>query len=261
MNRRRGYDQFQLMGALHLIYSIAPQIIRLKYKPPITILFLFVNAAIFYLPILKLFYQIPRQYIFMYKQALWWTAVRKACLIPSSVLYEKGNLYRIILSTLVHADNLHILYNLTSFLYKGTVLEVELGSLHVLILIVYLMLSTSCLYVLIAFTAAVTDIRPSMLHNCCVGFSGVIFGLKVIVNSDDIYRQHSEDLFGFAFPNSTPWLELCLASLAGPNVSFIGHLCGILAGMLYLRVIKMTKFGRQRETRRTRQTPSAMHID
>lgn len=38
------------------------------------------------------------------------------------------------------------------------------------------------------------------------------------------------------------WLELVLISVLVPNASFLGHLCGILAGVIYVEVPIMLPF-------------------
>lgn len=246
MNRRptfrpRAEDAF----AMSLFYNILGQIANLDRKPPVTLFFVFVNAAVFFLPYLHLFILIPKEFEHIYDEAVRWTDIHKACLIPALIVFH-GDVYRIFLSTLVHGGSLHLVYNLSSFLYKGVVLETELGSIHLFVIIVYLMFSSSALYVLIAVIANNWDFDRSIMNNCCVGFSGVIFGLKVLVNSDDVYARHTENIFGFSMPKRTVWVELILASLAGPQVSFLGHLCGILAGLIYLYFARKAGLATQR---------------
>lgn len=235
--------------AMSIFYNILGQIANLDRKPPVTLFFVFLNAAIFFLPYIHLLIVIPREFEYIYDALVRLTAVHKACLIPALIVFQR-DIYRIFLSTLVHGGSLHLVYNLSSFLYKGVVLEIELGSTQLFIIIVYLMFSSSALYILMAVIADVMNIDTSIMNNCCVGFSGVIFGLKVLVNSDDIYARHTEDIFGFSMPKRTVWAELILASLAGPQVSFLGHLCGILAGIIYLYIARKAGFVTQTRRRR-----------
>ena len=65
---------------------------------------------------------------------------------------------------------------------------------------------------------------PSYLDQCAVGFSSVIFALKVLVNSDSL-----ASIFDLS-----AWSELLIIQLLVPNASFIGHLAGILAGVAYV---------------------------
>ena len=65
---------------------------------------------------------------------------------------------------------------------------------------------------------------PSYLDQCAVGFSSVIFALKVLVNSDSVASMLDMSV----------WSELLIIQLLVPNASFIGHLAGILAGIAYV---------------------------
>ena len=65
---------------------------------------------------------------------------------------------------------------------------------------------------------------PSYLDQCAVGFSSVIFALKVLVNSDSFASMLDLSV----------WSELLIIQLLVPNASFIGHLAGILAGIAYV---------------------------
>ena len=67
-----------------------------------------------------------------------------------------------------------------------------------------------------------------------VGFSGVLFGMKVVLNSrsDDYTFVH-----GVVVPSRyAAWAELILIQMFVPGVSFLGHLGGILAGILYMKL-------------------------
>lgn len=67
-----------------------------------------------------------------------------------------------------------------------------------------------------------------------VGFSGVLFGMKVVLNaqSDNYTYVH-----GMILPaRYAAWAELFLIQMLVPNVSFLGHLGGILAGLIYLQI-------------------------
>lgn len=75
------------------------------------------------------------------------------------------------------------------------------------------------------------------MQNCVAGFSGVIFGLKVILNANPRYGQTATRIFGLPFPGgAAPWTELFMVAAVMPNSSFLGHLCGIFAGLLYIYV-------------------------
>ncbi|CAN0261855.1 unnamed protein product [Ectocarpus fasciculatus] len=72
------------------------------------------------------------------------------------------------------------------------------------------------------------------MHACTVGFSGVLFALKYVLSRRS---PGVTTVMGFSVHTRyAAWLELVLISVMVPNASFLGHLCGILAGVLYVEV-------------------------
>lgn len=212
------------------------KILSLPHKPPITILLILINLSIYALPLLKSKIPLLSPLI---SQLQPWTVAHRVCLQPYAVL--SGDTWRLLLPAFIHGSDLHVLYNCTSLLYKGVTLESELGSVHFLALILYLAVTSNVLYVIVAVSAASLGYK-AMMSNCVVGFSAVIFGLKVVVNSSQRYTVSAQRIFGLSMPGGvSPWAELVLASVMMPNVSFLGHLCGILAGLLYLYLPKLAR--------------------
>lgn len=71
-------------------------------------------------------------------------------------------------------------------------------------------------------------------YEYAVGFSGVLFALKVVLNSQS---ENFTQVYGVIVPSRyAAWAELFLIQMFVPGVSFLGHLGGILAGLLYLRL-------------------------
>lgn len=64
------------------------------------------------------------------------------------------------------------------------------------------------------------------------GLSGVIFSILVVDVSASM--EPSQNVLGlFSVPTAAyPWVLLVMMSLMMPNVSFVGHLCGIVSGYL-----------------------------
>lgn len=241
MNRRAAYllrrphpqnRRVSLYGVV-LLYQLFEHIAALESKPPITITLIILNLSIFAIPHLRPY--LPAALAPRAQTLYEFFRSARVCLHPGAVL--RGERWRLILSSFVHSNDLHVLYNMTSFLYKGVTLESALGSEYFLALIVYLSITAHTLYVLIALGARHLGITSSLMNRCVVGFSGVIFGLKVVINSDQRYADRAVRIFGISIPGGgAPWAELFLASALMPNVSFLGHLTGILAGLIYVYV-------------------------
>lgn len=75
--------------------------------------------------------------------------------------------------------------------------------------------------------------NPSYYYSGSIGFSGVLFTLIVIDNS--LSEGQYRSLFGLILIPSQiyPWALLLILQLLLRNVSFLGHLSGLLVGYLY----------------------------
>jgi rhomboid domain-containing protein 1 len=149
---------------------------------------------------------------------------------PRLVIYT-GEYYRIITSTLFHANLMHIGMNVLSTSAIGGMLEQKLGTLRLIFTIWWSMILTSSLYLLISCLAHAIFRYDQLLYSHAVGFSGVIFHLSVL----ETYlhsSSSSRSLFGFVSvpPSLYPWVLLVILQFLMPNISFLGHLCGILVG-------------------------------
>lgn len=222
-----------------LFIQLLERVLGLDPKPPVTLLLIFLNLGIFYFAPIAPF--LPPQVATFLSPIVSRFSVRAACLNPRAVL--SGQRARLLLSSFVHLSDAHVLFNCTSFVYKGVTLEAAMGSAFFLALIVYLAVTSQLIYVAIALIARHYG-HSGLMNRCVAGFSGVLFGLKVIVNSNPNYQHTAANIFGIPLPGGiAPWTELFMASALMPNVSFIGHLSGILAGILYVILPKLvTRF-------------------
>ncbi|XP_032783915.2 rhomboid-related protein 4 [Daphnia magna] len=159
-----------------------------------------------------------------------WDAVT-VCLSAQAVLrwreYE-----RLVLSAFEHGDDLHLYYNMLSFLSKGRSLEQHFGSPYFAYLLTVFTVLTSATYVGLEVILSELFDDKQYLKTCAIGFSGVIFALKVLTTSywDTGYRRY----FGFRVSGKyAVWVELVAIQLMVPNTSFVGHLAGILVGIAY----------------------------
>lgn len=221
-NNRRRYDAYVIIS---LLVQIFEQLNRLPYKPPVTIFFLAANIIPFLFPIK----------IFTFH--LW--NIQQNCVQPQKIIQMisqgdyLGFINRIILSSLMHVDERHLYYNMLSFLVKGIQLEQSLGSLAFAQLICFSILAAHSIMVLLAYALASFYLLDDYngYYSCAVGFSAVIFALKYV-----LYMRSSGQIRIYGFQINikfAAWAELVLISLLNPNASFVGHLAGIMAGMLY----------------------------
>jgi len=92
-------------------------------------------------------------------------------------------------------------------------------------------LLTSAIYILIAYAAYAVFGYDAWMYQHAVGFSGIIFHLSVLESQ---LHPGPRSVFGFfSVPAFVyPWLLLLALQLIMPNLSFLGHLAGILNGTL-----------------------------
>lgn len=165
----------------------------------------------------------------------WIPSTSAGCLQPFKVL-ERRDLRRLTWSPFLHADDMHLYWNMMSLLWKGVVLEPVMGTPGFVMLILQLLAGCQVVYLMLAWVAAAVSpaLAGSYYSTCAVGFSGVLFALKVVLNSR---TPGSEAVYGIRVPAKwVCWVELVAVSLLTPNVSFLGHLAGILTGLGYLIV-------------------------
>ncbi|XP_075426247.1 rhomboid-related protein 4 isoform X3 [Ascaphus truei] len=146
--------------------------------------------------------------------------------------YYHSDWQRLLLSPFHHADDWHLYFNMVSLLWKGSKLERKLGSVLFAVLIAVFSQLIGVVYVMLELILAELMDDPSYKMQCAVGFSGVLFALKVLNNH--YHPGGSSNIFGLQVSNSYAcWAELVAIHVVSPGTSFVGHLSGILVGVLY----------------------------
>ncbi|XP_072474152.1 rhomboid-related protein 4 isoform X3 [Notamacropus eugenii] len=202
--RSRGIHQ----GLLLLFFQIMQ--VGITNVPPVTLACIALNIWLFLNP-LKSSYRL--------------------CLSVESC-YEKKDWQRLLLSPFHHADDWHLYFNMVSMLWKGLTLERRLGSIWFAYIIAVFSLLTGVVYLALEYTVAELLDQPAFKIYCAIGFSGVLFALKVLNNS---YNPGGHtNVMGMYIPNKYAcWVELVMIHLFSPNTSFAGHLAGIIVGLMY----------------------------
>ncbi|CAM9404675.1 unnamed protein product [Laminaria digitata] len=130
---------------------------------------------------------------------------------------------------------MHIVFNMMSFLSIGANLERSIGTLAMFFTVMWSIILGGAVYVGVewAMTMWVTN-DPGYALQRAVGFSGVIFTLALM----ESYRstQPTRSVFGMInVPTRMyPWVLLVVLSVFIPGISFMGHLSGILVGVLHV---------------------------
>lgn len=151
---------------------------------------------------------------------------------PRMVIYL-NEYYRIISSCLFHGSIMHIGMNMMSAAAIGYDLEKKCGTLSHGITILWSMILTSSIYMLISFLLYIVFGVDHLMYQHSTGFSGVLFHLMVL-QAHYSPSMMTRNVYGFVQVSSTtfPWVMLIVAQVLLPNISFLGHLSGILVGIL-----------------------------
>ncbi|KAJ8564580.1 hypothetical protein K7X08_001040 [Anisodus acutangulus] len=201
--------------ALHTVSEYC----RLERKPPVTAGLLAANTIIYLRPSFL-------DPILPSINEVWFN--------PHLILKYK-DLKRFFLSAFYHLNESHLVYNMLSLLWKGIQLETSMGSAEFASTVAALVAMSQGITLLLAKSLLLFfDYERPYYQEYAVGFSGVLFAMKVILNeqSDDYTFVH-----GLLVPTRyAAWAELILIQMFVPGVSFLGHLGGILAGLLFLRL-------------------------
>ena len=122
---------------------------------------------------------------------------------------------------------------MASFMWKARTLERVYGSLYFAYLMAVFSVLTSTLYVALNYFLAEGLDSLSYVNTCAVGFSGVIFAVKVLTTH--LQPNGMTYIIGIPIPlKLAVWAELVIISVLVPNASFVGHLAGILVGVAYV---------------------------
>jgi rhomboid domain-containing protein 1 len=148
------------------------------------------------------------------------------------LIWGLGDYYRIITSALYHGGLLHIGMNMLSMVALGGLLEKRIGSLALAFLVLLSILGTAALYLSVSWLIYFVLGYSSLLYQHSIGFSGVLFHLSVLECHGGPLQARS--LFGMVSvsPVLYPWVLLIALQFFMPNLSFLGHLSGILLGTL-----------------------------
>lgn len=211
MQRQRGrHHPLQLLGVAYLIAQLAN--FGFDRIPPVTLAAIAGQVALF-VGLLR-----PP-----------WDSY-DVCISVDKVV-RRRDFRRLFFNSVEHADDWHLYYNMVSLLWKGSRLERRLGSRRFAVILLVFSIACSAIYLILAQLASEIFDDYSYCKQCAIGFSGVLFGLKVV--AQHLEGSSADRVFGV----SGTWsvlLELVLIQMLAPRSSLLGHLAGVATGVLYV---------------------------
>ncbi len=141
---------------------------------------------------------------------------------------ERGEVWRLFTPALMHANPIHILFNLLMFRQLGTLIEVRRGTLRLAVLVLVSAAISNCGQYF--WDERTGLIRPFM------GLSGVVYALFGYIWMKGLYQPEQRMA---VHPNSVNimliWLVACMSGALGPIANaahFVGLAVGIVAGLM-----------------------------
>ena len=175
-------------------------------------------------------------------QVLYYVLFFHRCWEPLPSFTFPSTLLDILFSTFSHADVLHLVCNCIATYIMVSQLEEALGSVGICRLVAVLLILTQASMFLLS------QLYINIVKNyfCVLGFSGILFGLLTV----DCYGERPErtmSLLGFVDLNArlVPWAALVFTAFIFPSSSLLGHLSGILMGIVTVAVIPRRLFAPQ----------------
>ncbi len=159
--------------------------------------------------------------------------VQHFTMCPKAIL-SRHQYYRLVTSPFLHGSIFHILMNMMSYLTLGSLLERSFGTMWHFTTIAFSACMVNITYTFLAFILYQCGFTLGSYNGHSLGFSGVLFHLLVIQCAMNSSYTHS--VFGLFQVSSKmyPWVLLVMIQLIMPNVSFMGHLSGIVVGQLHI---------------------------
>ena len=153
-----------------LALRLLDQIRRLPVKPPVTLGLMAFQAILHLAPETI---GVSARYL-----------VQDSALLPAAIVMD-GDVQRLVMGQFLHGNDMHLYYNMASFLWKGVSLETSLGSEIYALTLAGLLVLTGVIHCTLSTLMFWTDtLHPESFFTPVVGFSGVLFALKMIMNFD-----------------------------------------------------------------------------
>ncbi|KAI0219666.1 Rhomboid-related protein 4 [Lamellibrachia satsuma] len=142
------------------------------------------------------------------------------------LVWNREQWYRILVAPFYHANDYHLGFTLLSFFVKGTILEEYFGSYIFFLFVVVIAILVNIITIPMSFVFEFYLQDPSFISRCTIGFSGVVFALKVIAT--------------LLFPRGmvSSWIELPVLCMLMPKLTCVANFSGIVVGLMVVILIR-----------------------
>ena len=181
----------------------------------------------------------------LFVATIFWREPTTFCLAPLRFGLENWahSLFTLLISSYAHLSFFHIFFNMSVWVFYGGLFERKWGSAKFATNILIAGLATNVIHLIISkmfsylpiFSFYVFDM---LVNTCSLGVSGVLFFLISVDCFDpELPPNSGQQIFGLMpVPKRYyPWIMLALMQLMIKNVSFLGHLSGLILGLMYAR--------------------------
>ncbi|XP_064457705.1 uncharacterized protein LOC135368405 isoform X2 [Ornithodoros turicata] len=167
--------------------------------------------------------------LLVYNQAL----AKQSCCSSASVVLEEGQWVRVFSAAFHHQSKVHLAVDLLSFLWKGYILELSLGSQQLLFVLAKLSLLVGVTQMILALFLAELTGSPDLYNTCASTFPGVLVALKVVNQHNFSFRKLRRGDVEVELPSpALCWVEL-VALHAAYGESVLPLLAGLLVGIIF----------------------------
>lgn len=161
------------------------------------------------------------------------TSLLQSWALSPNLLFAK-ELHRLNTYPLVHANFLHLFFNLIVLYSPLAEFEVSHGSLHTAIVVNTLGAVTAIAYSITTYILIQLSLESKLaLDTLILGSSGFVFAFLTVSSCKKSQSYPNTQIFAYSIPTVLiPLIYLVISAVLVPNSSFLGHLISIIIGIL-----------------------------
>ena len=156
--------------------------------------------------------------------------------LSAYLLVQKLQAWRAVTYCFLHANAIHLAFNVLALLQLGGSLERRVGPIGLLKVMGALNAISVILYCLGCYGLDLAlGMDTAFTKASTVGYSIILFGMLTVESVRLTHSREQVVLYGvMKVPKVVmPWIVVAFMYLLVPNSSLIGHVCGVLSGYIF----------------------------